>query len=105
MSKAGSIQRAILKDSYTYDMAALTVPWKSFVFFLVPNWFCCTDDEKKESRTVFYYCGSLSKNLSLTLEWMRKVNHRLQFPDCLVEVDLKIILVVSKMPLAKIFRR
>ena len=46
MSKYGYLQRSVLKYTDSSDMEALTVPWRIFFFFEVPNWFCYTGADK-----------------------------------------------------------
>ena len=49
-SRDRPIQRAIPKDADTPNMADLSVPWRSFIFFVIKNWFCRTDAEKEEGE-------------------------------------------------------
>ena len=44
--KAGLLQISALEYLDTSNTAALTSPWRSFVFFVVPNCFCHTDAAK-----------------------------------------------------------
>ena len=81
MSKAGLLQIGVLRDTDTSNRVALTVLWIIFFFFVLINWFCCTDSVKKERNTVLSSCVSMSRNISLAPVWEKKVHHRYQLPD------------------------
>ena len=105
VSKSRSLKRAVLKGSDTPNMAALTVPWSSFVFLVVPNYFCWTNYVKEYRSLVLSSCDIPSRNFALALVWVRKVYHRYQFLYCLAAVVLYIHLVASIILVAKISRR
>ena len=104
-SKDGSRQKIIQEDSDTYDMAFLTVTWRSFALFVVLNFFCCTDSAKYDTSMVFYYCCISSRSFSLMSECARNVHHQYQLTDFLDILALENFLVVSRMLLATISTR
>ena len=103
--KVGSLQRCVQKDVDTSDISDLTVPWMSFFFLVMPNWFCCTEAANYETRIVLCSCGIPSRNLSVIPECLRNENHLYQFPDRLVLVALVMLFEALRLPLAMISRR
>ena len=101
----GLIQRCFRKESDTSDMADLTVPWRSIFFLVVTNWFLCNEVANDDTRTILCSCGTPPKTLSAMPEFVRNMHHLSHFPDCLVAVDLAMLLVTLRMLLAMIFSR
>ena len=86
-------------------MADLKVLWRSICFLVVPNWFLRTEAANHDTRIFLCSYGIPPRNLSAIPECLRKVHHLYQLPDCLVAVALVMLLEVSMLPLAIIFRR
>ena len=63
-----SRQRAILKDTDISDTSAMTVLWRSFASFVVPNWFCCTDAVKGGTRRFLSVSDTPLRNFSSMTE-------------------------------------
>ena len=105
MTRAGSLQRYVQKDADTSDMAALTVPWRSEDFIVVPNWFIRTDAANDKENIFLAPHWSPSSIFSSTPICVRNVNYLSQFPDRLSAVSLVINLVVLMMLIETISRR
>ena len=102
MSRARLNQRDVLKDADTSNMADLTVPWRIFTAFVVPNWFLCIDAAKDYTRRLLYDCGIPPRKFYSTPMWLMNVHHWYQFLDFLNTVDLYIPSVVPRVILEKI---
>ena len=105
MPRVGFPQRCAQKEAYKSDMASLTVPCRSLDFFIVSNWFLCTDAANEHTRIVLYPYGITSRNLLLMPVGVTNIHNLPQLLDCLVTVDLAITLVLSRIPLLTISRR
>ena len=77
--RVGLFQIVFQKDSDTSDKAALNVPWRILAFFVVPNWFLCTDTVNDETSLFLDPCSIPSNNLSSTPSFVSKVYHLYQF--------------------------
>ena len=98
-------QGCVCKNADTSDMADLAVLWRSIYFFVVPNWFLCTDAANDDTMIVLCSCGIPFKHLSMIPECVSNVHHLSLLPDFLVAVDLEMTLVASRLSLAMISRR
>ena len=74
-------------------------------FFVVPNWFLCTDAENYYTSVILSLCWIPSSNFSSMRVCVRNVHHVFQLTDSLVAVALNIPLVMPTNLVAKIFRR
>ena len=101
----GLLQRCTRKGVDTSNMEDLTVPWRTIIFLVVPNWFLCTEAANDDTRIVLCSCEIPPRNLYAIPECLRNMLHLYQFPDCLVTVDLAMPLEASRLPLAMISRR
>ena len=90
----------VRKDADKYDIADLTVPWRSICFLIVPNWFCRTEAANDDISIVLCSCGIPPRNSSAIPEFLRNVHHIYQLPDCLVAVALEMPLEALRLPLA-----
>ena len=90
MSRFGLIQGSIWKDIDTSDMAALTVLWSIFAFFVVPNWCLRTDSANDDTSVVLDPFLVQSRNFSLAPTCVSNVHHLSQLPCFLVVVALDI---------------
>ena len=81
MSRIGSLQRSIQKDADTSDMVYLTVLWRSVDFFVLKNWFLCTNAANDNTSVVVASFWILSKIVSLTPACVSNVHHVSLFPD------------------------
>ena len=104
-SRVGLLRRSIWKDADISNMVALTAPWRSLSFFVMPNWFLCTYAVNDDTHIVLSPCCILSRNFSSMPERVRNVQHITHFPDYLVAVALEIPLVLSMTLLEKISMR
>ena len=73
-------------------MADLTVTYRSVCFFVVPNYFLCTDIENDDMMTVLCSFGISPKEFSVMLEFVRNIHHVSQLLDCLTAVALVMLL-------------
>ena len=105
MYRVGLPQRFFQKGAYISNVVALTVFGRSLDFLVAPNWFLCTDATNYNTRIFLYPCGIPSRNLFSVPVYVRNLQYLSQLPDCLVQVDLAIPLVVLIIPLVTISRR
>ena len=74
-------------------MTILTVPWRSFCFYVVSNWFICTYAKNYEKMIVLCCCGIPPNIFSMMPDSVINVHHLYQLPDCLDAVSLEFPLV------------
>ena len=74
-------------------------------FFVVTNWFLCTDVANYGTMLVLCYCGIPPKNFYGMPDCVRNVHHISKLPDFLAVVPLAVPLDVSRMTLMIIPKR
>ena len=78
---------------------------EEYFFLVVPNWFCSTEEANDDTRIVLCSFGNPPSNSPVIPECLRNVHHLYQLPDCLVAVDLVMLLEASSLTLDMISSR
>ena len=81
MSRVGSPQICIRKDTDTSDTSALMVMSRNLDFFVAPNWFLYTDAANDDTRVFMYPCGIPYSSLFLMPVCVSNVHRCSQLPD------------------------